>query len=170
MNSIDIVLGILLLYAFYKGFKNGLIVEIASIIALIAGVFCAIYFSDITAAFLMEKFDWNEKYVSISSFIITFSVVLIGVQLLGKLLTKIAKAILLGTINKVLGGVFGALKALLILGIILVFIDTKLDFNQWVYSHQMEESILFSIAQTVGSFFYQFLFSSDVVERVNEIV
>ena len=45
MGILDIVLGLLLIYGLYKGLKNGLFVEIASIIALIAGLYGAIHFS-----------------------------------------------------------------------------------------------------------------------------
>ena len=52
MSFIDIVLGLLLIYGLFKGIKNGLLVEIASIIALIGGLYGAIHFSYITGDYL----------------------------------------------------------------------------------------------------------------------
>lgn len=170
MNSIDIVLGILFVYAFYKGFKNGIIIEIASIVALVAGVFCAIYFSDVTASYLLEKFQWSEKYIAISSFVITFLLVLIGVHLLGKVLTKLVKALLLGTVNKILGGIFGLLKMVLILGIVLVYIDRKVNLTQWMSSKQADESLLYTYLFKSGRFLYDFIFDSGIAERLSNIV
>ena len=57
MNFIDIVLGVLLLYGLYKGVKNGLFVELASLAALIAGIYGAIHFSYLTADYLAQNMN-----------------------------------------------------------------------------------------------------------------
>jgi membrane protein required for colicin V production len=44
VSFIDIVLGLLLLYGLFKGVQNGLLVELASILALVAGLYGAIHF------------------------------------------------------------------------------------------------------------------------------
>ena len=46
MNVFDIVIAIILCYFGYKGYKNGLMRELGSLISLIAGIFLAIRFSD----------------------------------------------------------------------------------------------------------------------------
>ena len=93
---------------------KGLFVEVASIAALILGVYGAIHFSDFAASFLMERVDWNENYVNITAFAITFIAIVIVIALAGKALTKIADFASLGILNKLLGGLFGALKVGLI--------------------------------------------------------
>ena len=45
MNSIDIILGIILIYAFYRGIRKGFFATLASLIGLIVGVYGAIHFS-----------------------------------------------------------------------------------------------------------------------------
>ena len=45
MNTFDIVITALLLFGFIRGIVKGLFVEVASLVALIAGVFGAIHFS-----------------------------------------------------------------------------------------------------------------------------
>jgi len=52
MSFLDIILGLLLAYGLYKGLKNGLFVELASLVALIAGIFGAIHFSYIAGDYL----------------------------------------------------------------------------------------------------------------------
>ncbi len=68
MGILDIVIGLLLIYGLYKGLKNGLFVEIASIIALIAGLYGAIHFSYIAGDYLSKNMEWNERYINITSF------------------------------------------------------------------------------------------------------
>ena len=116
MGVLDIILGLLLVYGLYKGFINGLFVEIASIIALVAGLYGAIHFSYIAGDYLSSNMEWNERYMNITAFIITFIIIVIIVHLAGKFLTKIADFAMLGLLNKLAGAIFGALKVAVIIG------------------------------------------------------
>jgi len=129
MSVIDIVLGALILFGLVRGFMKGLFVEVASLIALIAGVYGAIHFSNFAAEFLQTKTEWNEKTINITAFAITFIIIVLAIGLAGKALTKLANFAALGIINKLAGGVFGALKFALILSVVLNIFDT---FNNTV--------------------------------------
>ena len=151
MGILDIVLGLLLIYGLYKGLKNGLFVEIASIIALIAGIYGAIHFSYIAGDYLSKNMEWNERYINIASFIITFIVIVIVVQLAGKFLTKIADFAMLGLLNKLAGAIFGALKVAVILGALLVFFERVNSSVNLVKSETMEESLLYEPIKEIGA-------------------
>ncbi len=128
MNFLDIILVIPIVVLAIAGYKKGLIKEIASLAALILGIYFAVYFSDYVARFLLEKFDFNERYVFIIAFIITFIGVVLLVSLIGKLLDKVAKFAALGIVNKLLGLVFGIVKGILIMSILVLLfnlIDNK---------------------------------------------
>ena len=71
MGIIDIVLGALILFGLVRGFMKGLFVEVASLVALIAGVYGAIHFSNFAGDFLESKVDWNENTINIVAFAIT---------------------------------------------------------------------------------------------------
>ena len=55
MGFLDIILAMLLVYGLYKGLRNGFFVEIASLVALIAGLFGAIHFSYIVGEYIASK-------------------------------------------------------------------------------------------------------------------
>jgi len=126
MNYIDIILVLLLIFSAISGFRKGLIVELASLAALILGIWGAIEFSDITSEFLVENFNWEPEYLNIISFIITFVVIVILVHIVGNVVNKLVETVMLGFINKLAGLVFGILRAALVLSIILVVFD-KID-------------------------------------------
>ena len=128
MNTFDIVLLGLLLFGFIRGLMKGLFVELASLISLIAGVYGAIHFSYFAGEFLSQYVDWEEKYISIGAFAVTFIVIVVVIALLGKMFTKMANFAALGFLNKILGGVFGALKFGVILSVLLIIFD-KLNKN-----------------------------------------
>ncbi|MDO5979163.1 CvpA family protein [Flavivirga spongiicola] len=123
MGIIDIVLGALILFGLIRGFMKGLFVEVASLVALIAGVYGAIHFSNFAGDFLESKVDWNANTINIVAFAITFVIIVLTIALAGKALTKLANFAALGIINKLLGGLFGALKIALILSVILIIFD-----------------------------------------------
>jgi membrane protein required for colicin V production len=126
MNYIDIILGLLLIFAAIGGFKNGLVAEIASLAALVLGIWGAIEFSYVTSEFLIENFNIKTDHLNIISFIVTFIVIVILVHIVGNVVSKMLEAVMLGFVNKLAGLVFGVLKAALILSIILVVFD-KID-------------------------------------------
>ena len=154
MNFLDIVLGLLLIYGLYKGLKNGLFVEIASIIALIAGLYGAIHFAYIAGDYLSKNMEWNERYINIASFIITFIIIVLVIHLAGKFLTKIADFAMLGLLNKLAGAIFGALKVAVILGALLVFFDRANSSVNLVKSEALEESVLYEPVKEIGALIF----------------
>jgi len=154
MGILDIVLGLLLIYGLYKGLKNGLFVEIASIIALVAGIYGAIHFSYIAGDYLSKNMEWNERYINIASFIITFIIIVIVVHLAGKLLTKIADFAMLGLLNKLAGAIFGALKVAVILGALLVFFERANSSINLVKNETLEESVLYEPIKEIGALIF----------------
>jgi len=154
MNLLDVILGLLLAFGLYKGLKNGLFVELASIVALIAGIFGAIHFSYITGEYLAENLHWDKKYMNIASFMITFIIILVLVYLLAKLLTKIADFAMLGLLNKIAGGIFGALKVAVVVGAVLVFFDTVNQAKNIIDEETKNESVLYGPLKEIGAFIF----------------
>lgn len=150
MAVIDIVLGALLLFGLVRGLFKGLFVEVASLVALVAGVYGAIHFSDYAASFFEDSVDWDEKYVNILAFAITFVVIVLAIALAGKALTKLADFAALGILNKLLGGVFGALKIGLILSILLIVFDNMNNTIPFADEEDLETSILYKPVKSLA--------------------
>ncbi|MGP1991946.1 CvpA family protein [Zobellia laminariae] len=163
MSFLDIILGLLLLYGLWKGLKNGLFVELASIVALIAGIYGAIHFSYYAGDYLSDNMEWNERYINIAAFVITFVVIVLAVQLAGRFLTKIANFAMLGLLNKLAGGIFGALKVAVILGALLIFFERINDSADVVKDETMKESVLYGPIKEIGAF----IFSKVLKEETN---
>ena len=99
MSIIDIILAALLLFGFIRGLFKGLFVEIASLLALVLGIYGAIHFSNYAATFLQAKVDWDEQAINVTAFAITFVVIVLAIALAGKALTKLANFAALGILN-----------------------------------------------------------------------
>jgi len=129
MNTIDIVLGIILLIALVMGYKKGLFVALAGLVGIIAGVYGAVYFSGYAAGYLSGWTDWNEQTVNLAAFAVTFLAILLLISLAGKALTKIADFAALGIINKLLGAVFNVLKFAFIISVVFMFVNASPSFS-----------------------------------------
>ncbi|WP_420320711.1 CvpA family protein [Flagellimonas sp.] len=161
MEFLDIVIGVLLVWGLYKGLKNGLFVEIASLIALIGGLYGAIHFSYIIGNYLSERFDWSETYINITAFLITFFAIVLLVHFAGKFLTKIADFAMLGFLNKLAGGVFGTLKVAVIIGALLIFFERLTDSFNFVNEETKKESIFYEPVKEIGAFVFDLVLKEE---------
>lgn len=154
MSFLDIILGSLLAFGLYKGIKNGLFVEVASLISLLLGIYLAVKFSILTADVLSSMVHWNPKTIQITAFILTFILVVIGISLLAKFLTGIADFAQLGWINKLGGGFFRLLKTILIVSIFLNLFE-KINFNNtFAKKETLDTSIFYRPIQKTAGFVY----------------
>jgi membrane protein required for colicin V production len=131
MNWIDFIIIILLVFGLARGFMNGFIKELASLLALILGIWGAIRFSAFTAERLYDYFDMTGQFVGIIAFLITFILIVIIIHFIGLLVDKFVETLSLGFLNSLLGLVFGVFKTALILSVmfaVLNAIDAKHHF------------------------------------------
>lgn len=143
MNTIDIIIGIILVFGTVKGFLKGLFVEVTTLVGLVLGVYGAIHFSYFLGDFLKDSVSWDESMIQVVSFAGTFLIILIALVLLGKAMTKIAETIALGFFNKLVGAIFGFLKYALILSIVLIVYDQINASLRFVEKEKVKESVLY---------------------------
>ncbi|VAW24540.1 hypothetical protein MNBD_BACTEROID04-2008 [hydrothermal vent metagenome] len=168
MNTFDIIIASLLVFGFIRGILKGLFVEVASLIALILGVYGAIHFSSFVANFMVNYVSWDEKYITIISFAITFAIIVLAIGLLGKIFTKIADFASLGLLNKLFGGIFGALKIGFVLSVILLIFNKLNNTIPFISEEQTKNSILYEPVKNLApTLFPNFL---EIVEKESEKV
>lgn len=140
MNWLDAVIVVVLILSLVTGFINGLVKEVASLAALILGIWGAIRFSSFTAAKLYDYFDMTGRYVGIIAFLITFGLIVVLIHFIGILADKVVNAASLGFINRILGIVFGLLKSVLIMSVFFVVINALDARRSFLPKKTIEES------------------------------
>jgi len=143
MNYIDFIIIGLLVFALVRGFIKGLIIEVASILALILGIWGAIRFSGFVGQRLTDYFDLSTQYLGVIAFAITFIIIVLLVHLIANILDKLLEAVALGLPIKILGAVFGVLKTTLILSVIFVILNTVNERKNFLPAEQLEKSVLY---------------------------
>lgn len=142
MNFIDLFSIVLLVYSVFKGFTRGFIMQIALIAALLLGVYGALKLSGFTASLLESHFNLNPEYLYMTSLGVTFLLVFIIVNLIGKLVTKMAETLELSLTNRLLGVVFSLIKIVLVLGIVFAYID-RIDNQIRILPQGAKENSIF---------------------------
>ena len=154
MNYIDLVFGLLLIIAAIQGFRKGLIIELASLAALIVGIWGGIKFSDFTAAFITKHTGYHSEHLITISFVVTFITIVILIHLMGKMLDTVVKAVFLGFLNRLAGIIFGVIKSAIILSIILLlFDDIDEDVHILPQKQKAESKIYVPMKQLVPTLF-----------------
>ena len=143
-NYIDGFVLLALAYSFYKGFSKGFVIVIASFVALVLGIIGAMYFSDMVAEILKAKTEIEEEYISIAAFTLTFMGIIFGVHLIAKIVNQAVKMVALGPLNKIMGGVFSALKTIVILSVVFYIFDFFNTQVEFVKRKTLKESIAYS--------------------------
>ncbi len=123
MNHVDIILAIPLTIGAIRGFARGFILEAASLVGLVAGVFLAATFAQLVGQLILSMVQWNPIAVKIIAFVITFIIVYIIVFAIARFVEKIFKLTGLNMLNRLAGIVAGTLKIAFILSIVLIFFN-----------------------------------------------
>jgi len=86
VNLIDIIFLVPLMLFAWSGYRKGLIIEAATLGALILGLYFAIFFSDFAASLISQNINIEAKYIGAISFVVTFVAVVFGIIAIGKML------------------------------------------------------------------------------------
>jgi membrane protein required for colicin V production len=143
MNYIDLFVIVILVYAVFRGITRGLIHQVASLAALIIGGYLALKFSGVVSRWLSRYLTFSFEYIYILALAATFTLVFIGLKLLGEFLDKVVKTAQLSLINKLLGAFFNVCKVMLITGVILLFAQRVNDRIFLLPKNSWDNSLFF---------------------------
>ncbi|MCQ2329072.1 MAG: CvpA family protein [Paludibacteraceae bacterium] len=160
MSWLDILLAIPLVYGFVMGCKRGFVKEVIGVVAVVIGIYIAKFMASAFSLFLQSSFEVPERVSAPLSYFLIVVIVVGGLYLLAWMLTKILKAMKLGTANRVFGGIFGLLKFVLLVSVILNFIMIIDHFVPIRNKPAVQNSLLYSPLEGVMVYAAPFLDAS----------
>ena len=120
--------------------------EVFAIAGIILGIVVARIYAGEAAVWLQQVSSWDINLLKpIASFCL-FIIVALVCRLLAHLLTKLFKLISLGWVNRLVGGLFGAAKWILILAVIITCIDMIDGVLHFIQPEVKQKSILYPLA------------------------
>lgn len=126
MNPLDILIIVILCFCMIRGIFRGLVNELFAIIGVLAGFYSAYTYYPKIAKFL-SPWILNQVYLDILSFFLIFCIVFLIVNFFGLLIRYILKVAFLGWGDRICGSIFGLLKGILIVSVLLVVLTSFLD-------------------------------------------
>lgn len=112
---------IVLVLAFYKGWKKGVLWAVCSLIATIIAVMLAMKMSHILANFLFHQHIVTSSYTVLISFIVIFISVMLLARFIISNVEKLLKSIMLGWVNQLAGGVLYTFITICVISVVLWF-------------------------------------------------
>lgn len=145
---IDVVISLLLLFAFYKGYKKGAVIAIFSFVAVILALYAGLELVGETSKWIEATFDFRSKFLPFISFLLVFIGVILVVRVTAYLIDKFLKLVFLGFVNKLAGGVIGLLiMSVIVSGVIWLFNQIHL-----ISPETKSKSLLFTYVEEVYPF------------------
>jgi membrane protein required for colicin V production len=171
MAIIDIFIILPLLWGGYMGYHKGLIIEVSSMIALGAGIYLGLKFSDLVSEWINSTMSEPSPYVNLIAFSIVFIAVIVLVFFFAKILERGINLAMLSPINKILGIFFGTGKMILLTGVLLLIMEGYSEQSNKFIHEQKEDSLLYepftNLAKGIIPAFYgsELLMNEEVQEN-----
>ena len=124
---LDIVVAIIIILAVIKGYRQGLIVALFSVIAFIIGLAAALKLSVVVAGYIGQTVKISDKWLPIISFAFVFLIVVLLVRLGAKFIQRTVEFAMLGWLNR-LGGILLYAGLYILIFSILIFYADQLGF------------------------------------------
>lgn len=121
MSIVDYIIIGLLIWGFISGFRKGLVLQLALIAGIFAGIWLALHGSEQAAGWLREEAGMTGRWVKHLGFMLVFVLVYILAYIGGKALSGALNLMMLGIVNKLAGGVFGVAKMILVSSVLIHF-------------------------------------------------
>lgn len=124
MNNLDILLLLLVLIpSIWVGLRKGFIYQLVSLAALVVGVWLSYTFSTSLAELLKNYLSMSSTLLNCIAFVLIFFGVYFILFLLGGLLRKIVRILLLGWVDKLLGILFAIARNAIIVGLLIIMFN-----------------------------------------------
>ena len=140
-----------LLFAAWWGFTKGLIIEIASVLAMVFGIYGAVLFADITAKYLSDSLDYHSSNLHLIAFLLTFIAIVVAVFFMAKTMEAIVAITGLSIANRIAGAVFGIIKMAIILSGIIYILNEHQLMQKWLSNTIREQSLLLEPVTVVAA-------------------
>lgn len=122
MNLLDFLILIPILLFCYRGFVNGIIQEVLSIVGIILAVFLSFQYMDVVGSWIRPMFSENAGYIPFLSGALIFIGTISTVQLIAFVSKKFLETVKLNFLNRLAGLAFGFLKSGIVISAILLIL------------------------------------------------
>jgi membrane protein required for colicin V production len=157
LSYIDIGLLFFLILGAILGYREGFLMEVVALVAIILGVLSGFKLMGQAMILLEQKWNIDEKVLPYVAFGVVFIIVVILVTLLGKALKARADKTFLGRVDQAAGAALGFFRTAFMLSVLLWLVHSlnysfpeKWTTNAWLYPKLSE--LAPSVTEWIGGY------------------
>lgn len=143
MTTLDIIILVVLGAGAIVGFSKGFLKQLASLLGLVAGLLIAKALYATVAERVFLPLTDSLTVAQGIAFVVIWLAVPLAFLLLASLLTKAMEAVSLGWVNRLLGAALGALKAALLVSLLVCVVEYIDTDNTILKKTKKQESVLY---------------------------
>jgi len=158
LSKVDIVLVIVILFGAYQGYKDGFLMGVFTLLALVLGVFGAFKLMGSGMEFLQDEFNADKAVLPYLAFILIFVLIVVLVTWLGRRIRGSIDKTFLGRVDEIMGAGLGAVKTIFMASVLLWIADSlkyapKAEWTEgsWLYPFTAH------VAPEIGGWLAQFI-------------
>lgn len=165
MSKADIVILLILALAGFLGYRQGFLMELFFLLALVLGVFVGFKLMGAGADYLHKEFNADNKFLPYLSFAIVFILIVFFVTWIGRRIKSSVDKTFLGKVDAIAGALLGMLKYTFCISV-LIWLMSSFHFSlpaNWVagsWLYPRVEVFAMEFSGFIGSFlpFFQEIF------------
>lgn len=146
MNGFDVIIAMPIAFFAWLGYRNGLVREILGIVGVVLALFIGFQYAGPATNWFNTETVEKSEYLPYFTFVIIFIVILILIRLTIFFMEEFLSVLMLSVPNRILGSLFGILKASLFISIALIIFDTVEVPDKDVRQSSFTYNTLFGVA------------------------
>jgi membrane protein required for colicin V production len=129
LSAFDIVVVIIAVIGAVKGYREGFLMELFSLLGIVLGILGAFKLMGLMLVFLTNKFDIDKKVLPYVAFAIVFILIVVAVTLVGRMLKASIDKTFLGRVDQGAGAALGLVKTVFLISVALWIVSSlNVDF------------------------------------------
>lgn len=139
MSTVDIALILLIVLGAISGYRQGFLMELFSFSAIVLGVLGGFKLMGYAIVLLSDEFNIDRTILPYVAFAVVFVTILVGVNLLGKVIKLSIDKTFLGSVDQAAGAGLGFVKSIFLMSVTLWILDSldlelpeKWTTNSWL--------------------------------------
>ena len=172
---LDIIFIVILLLALLKGYSQGLIMGLFSLLSVIIGLAAALKFSAVVASYIGDNINVSKEWLPLISFIIVFVIVVLLIRLAAKAVQRTFEMVMLGWVNRLGGMIFFAAIYTLVFSVLLFYAEqmkvispeTISNSKTWPYIRPLGPQVIDGLGSVLPFFKNMFVELQEFFGRVS---
>jgi membrane protein required for colicin V production len=118
VNVVDLIILVVLISATFGGYVQGFIVQVATILGVLAGLTVA-HLEYLDVRRLLAQVAPGSRWLTVIAYLIVFFIVWAAIILLARRLRRIARMVALGWMDRIGGAIIGFLQGILLVELLI---------------------------------------------------